>query len=133
MSSQPEELLKTLAHHDAAIVTLGGQMKTLQGEVHSGFASINSTLLTMNSKLDKQEARPTFNIHETIRTVQSIGLTVGLIVGGIIWIVNGSFSGMVAEQKALNQSVVERLKEHQSDINKLADRTQWLPSAPKRN
>lgn len=133
MSSQPEELLKTLANHDAAINTLGGRMSgvetsvhKLQGEVHTGFAALGS-------KLDKLDARPTFNFHEWVRTAQSIGITVGLIVAAIIWIVNGSFSGVIVKQDSLNTHVTEKLREQGEAIKSLAERTQWLPSAPKRN
>lgn len=132
MSAQPDDLLKTLANHDAAINTLGGRMSgvetsvhKLQGEVHTGFAALGS-------KLDKLDARPTFNVHETIRTVQSLGLTVGLIVGGIIWIVNGSFSGMIAKQESLNNHLVQELKRHHDAI----DRLQWaakIEPTPRRN
>lgn len=120
---------KLEAGHEELGRRIGGLEKgfgIFQGEVHSSFSELKSMISTIN-------ARPTFNVHETIRTVQSLGLTVGLIVGGIIWIVNGSFSGMIAEQKALNHAVVERLKEQKADIDRLAERTQWLPSAPKRN
>lgn len=133
MSSQPEELLKTLANHDAAINTLGGRMSgvetsvhKLQGEVHTGFAALGS-------KLDKIDARPTVNLHEVVRTVLSLAILFGMVVSGIIWITTGQFGGVVAEQKAHNVSVTEKLKEHKADIDKLSERTQWLPTAPKRN
>ncbi len=120
MSSRPEELLKTLANHDAAINTLGGRMSgvetsvhKLQGEVHTGFAALGS-------KLDKIDARPTFNVHETVRTVLSLAILFGMVVSGIIWITTGQFGGIVAEQKAHNQAVTEKLKEH-------SERIRWMP------
>lgn len=120
MSSQPDDLLKTLANHDAAINTLGGRMSgvetsvhKLQGEVHTGFAALGS-------KLDKIDARPTFNPHEMIRSVLSLAILFGMVVSGIIWITTGQFGGIVAEQKAHNSAVTEKLKEH-------SERLQWMP------
>lgn len=130
MAGESSDLHRQVAYHDAVIEDFGRRLtgverhvQTLQNDMNAGFASLSS-------KLDKIDARPTFNIHEVIRTVQSLGLTVGLVVGAIIWIVNGSFSPMISEQKALNQAFIEKLKEQRADIDKIVDRTQWLPSSP---
>lgn len=132
------DLHRQVAYHDAVIEDFGRRLtgverhiQTLQNDTNAGFAALSS-------KLDKLDARPTFNVHEIVRTAQSIGMTVGLVVAGIIWIVNGSFSGTVAEQKALNTAVIEKLKEQRSDLDKIAERLPWLTSsrvepAPKRN
>lgn len=120
MAAKPDELFKTLATHDAAISTLGGRlsgvetsMHKLQGEVHTGFAALGS-------KLDKLDARPTFNAHEMVRTVLSIAILFGMVVSGIIWITTGQFGGIVAEQKAHNSAVDEKLKDH-------SERLRWMP------
>lgn len=120
MSAQPDDLLKTLATHDAAINTLGGRLSgvetsvhKLQSEVHTGFAALGS-------KLDKLDARPTVNVHEVVRTVLSLAILFGMVVSGIIWITTGQFGGIVAEQKAHNTAVTEKLKEH-------SERLQWMP------
>ena len=105
---------------------IGGLEKgfsVLQSDVHSGFSDIKSAINAINS-------RPTFNFHETVRTVLSLAMLLSATVGAVIWIVNGQFSGVIAEQKALNGSVIEKLKEDRAAIESLRDRTQWLPSAP---
>ncbi len=137
MASQPDDLLQTLANHDAAINTLGGRMSgvetsvhKLQGEVHSGFAALGSKLDKMDAQ---QDAQPKYEFHKVIQSVRDLAILFSMVVGGIIWITTGQFSGIIAKQDSLNGVVVERLKMNQSDIDKLAERTQWLPTAPKRN
>lgn len=131
-----EDLQQKVAYIEAASEEFGRRLtgverhvQTLQNDMNAGFSALSS-------KLDKLDARPTFNVHETIRTVQSLGLTVGLVVGAIIWIVNGSFSGMIARQDATNISVQDKLKEHSAVLHALGDRVQWtakIEPAPRRN
>jgi hypothetical protein len=108
------DLSKTIAHHDAAITQLGGRMTgveggllTLQGEVHTGFA-------TLGSKLDKLDARPTVNLHESVRTVLSLAVLFSMIVGGIIWVTTSQFAVVVA-----------KVDKHDTEIGRIAERIGW--------
>jgi hypothetical protein len=120
MSGQKtSDLFTTLAHHDAAISTLGGRMtgvessvRTLQGEVHSGFAGLGS-------KLDKLDARPTFNFPELVRTVLSLIVIFSMVVGGIIWVTTAQFAGVVAEQKSLNANMAARIEKHETVLERI--------------
>jgi hypothetical protein len=125
-AERPDDLLKTLATHDAAIATLGGRlsgvetsMHKLQGEVHTGFAALGS-------KLDRIDSRPTFNPHEMVRTVLSVAVLFTMVVSGIVWVTTGQFGGIVAEQRAYNAGVTEKLKEHSEVLRALGDRIQWV-------
>jgi hypothetical protein len=120
MSGQKtSDLFTTLAHHDAAISTLGGRMtgvessvRTLQGEVHSGFAGLGS-------KLDKLDARPTFNFPELVRTVLSLIVIFSMVVGGIIWVTTAQFAGVVAEQRSLNANIAARVEKHETVLERI--------------
>lgn len=109
MSSHPDDLVQTLAHHDAAINTLGGRMTgvergmaTLQTEVHSGFNALNTTLNGFNSKIEQIGSRPQLDIHRMVSTVTTLAVLFSMVVAGIIWITTSQFAGMVAEQKGFN-------------------------------
>lgn len=126
----PTGITQQLAHHDAAISALGGRMtgvesglKTLQGEVHQGFAGMGQTLTSLNSKFDTLAARPTFDVHKTIGTVVSLAVLFSMVVGGIIWVTTSQFSGVVAEQKSFNQTVTKTLERHDQQIETLG---KWI-------
>lgn len=53
----PANIVETLTRHDSAIQTMGGQIKTLQGDVRSGFHNITTSLTNLSSKLDRQVER----------------------------------------------------------------------------
>jgi hypothetical protein len=120
MSGQKtSDLFTTLAHHDAAISTLGGRMtgvessvRTLQGEVHSGFAGLGG-------KLDKLDARPRLDFPELVRTVLSLIVIFSMIVGGIIWVTTAQFAGVVAEQKSLNANIAARIEKHETVLERI--------------
>lgn len=121
MTGESKNIVETIAHHDAAIGALGHRMqgvengmKTLQGEVHTGFNQISSSLGSLNSKIDKIDARPHVDFHKTVATVTSLAVLFSLVVGGIIWVV-------------LSQSSVisERVTRHEQAIEKLSERQGW--------
>jgi hypothetical protein len=99
----------------------------LQGEVHSGFAAITSKIDQLRAHSD---AQPKFDLGKIIQGVRDAAILFSMIVGGIIWITTGQFSGTVEQQKAHNTAVVEKLKEQGEAIKGLREITQWLPSAP---
>lgn len=119
------------AGHDDLGRRLGGLEKgfhVLQGEVHTGFANIQGGFSDLKSKIESVNARPTFNPHEMIRSVLSLAILFGMIVTGIIWITTGQFGGIIAEQRAYNSGVSDKLKEHSEVLRALGNRIQWLPS-----
>jgi hypothetical protein len=125
--SAPPDITAQLAHHDAAISGLSGRMtgveqglKTLQGEVHHGF-------LSLGSKLDKIDAAPKFDFHKTVSTVLKLALLFSMVVGGIIWVTTNQFSGVVATQKATNDSLIAKIERHEGMLEKIAERVGWAP------
>lgn len=126
VAKSPDDLSAVLAHHDAAINSLGGRMssvetglKTLQGEVHHGFAGLNS-------KLDRLDARPTFNFHQTIKTVLNLAVLFSLVVGGIVWVTTNQFSGVVAQQKFTNDALISKLDRHDTVLQSLMEQISRL-------
>ena len=127
MADGENDLSATLARHDTAIQSLGGRMhgvesglKTLQGEVHQGItklsgenSSIKEALASLGSKFD---SRPTFDAHRTIQSIAYLAGLFSLVVGGIIWVTNNQFAGVVAEQKAFNGTVNKLLDRHDTRI-----------------
>jgi len=145
----PTDITQTLAHHDAAIATLGGRMtgvetglKTLQGEVHHGFAnvtqnvnqqlsSVSHTVNTLGSKIDKLDAQPKFDFHKIVGTVVSIAVLFTMICGGIIYITNSQNAAIVAEQKAFNGIVAKSLERHENKIDEINGwRATIIPAIP---
>ena len=130
----PPDITAQLAHHDAAIGALSGRMsgvenglKTLQGEVHHGFANVthnvnqqlggmNQTMAALGSKIDKLDAQPKFDFHKIVGTVVSLAVLFGMVCGGIIYITQSQTAAVVAEQKSFNQTVVKTLERHERDI-----------------
>ena len=133
----------TLAHHDAQITNLGGRisgvengLRTLQGEVHTGFANvtqnvtqqINGVVSVMNglsSKLDRMDAAPKFDFHKTVSTVTTIAVLFSMIVGGIIWITTGQFSGAWSKQDAFNQQISRRVEANEEMMQRIHG---WAPT-----
>lgn len=124
------EVTSTLAHHEAAITNLGGRMsgvenglRTLQGEVHAGFAgianSMNTQISALGSKLDKLDAQPKFDFHKMVGTIVSLAGLFALICGGIIYITNSQNAALVAEQKAFNSNVGRIVEKHEGEIDSL--------------
>lgn len=141
--SDPGEWATTLAHHDAAIGNLSQRMhgvetgmRTLQGEVHTGFSTLNSQfaqlgsgLSTLNSKLD---AQPKFSLHESVSTVLALSVLFSMVVGGIIWVTTSQFSGVVAEQRSFNSSISTRVDKAETSIDKIKETIgNWATTAEK--
>lgn len=125
----PPDITAQLAHHDAAIGALGGRMtgveqglKTLQGEVHAGFSNVthnvNQHIGNLASKIDRLDARPTFDFHKVVGTVVSLAVLFGMICGGIIYINNAQNAALVAEQKVFNSTVAKALEKHDDRIDR---------------
>ena len=127
--NMPAEISQTLAHHEAAIATLGGRMtgvetglRTLQTEVHSGFAQLSTTLHSLDSKVDRFDARPVVDVHKTVSTVTTLAVLFSMVVGGIIWVTTSQFAPIV-------QSVSdhgERLTRAESDLIEAKEKLGWV-------
>lgn len=118
-----QDITAQLAIHDTAINGLSGRMtgveqglKTLQGEVHHGFASVTAnvnsqlgqvqtSMNALGSKLDKIDNRPQFDFYKTVRTVQSLAVLFVMVCAGIIWITRAQFDQTIAEVKELKDKM----------------------------
>lgn len=125
----------TLAHHDAAIQHLGGRMtgvetglRTLQGEVHTGFSAIQASMNTqiglVSSKLDKIDAAPKFDFHKMVGTIVSLAALFGIVCGGIIYITNSQSAAINARQELLND---QRTKQIDEIKERVRDLESWRP------
>ena len=131
--TKPNELLQTLAHHDAAIATLGGRMSgvegglnSLQKEMHTGFTAVASSIAQLGSQIDKADARPQIDYHKTISSIVAIAALFSMIVAGIIWVTSSQFGAVIAEQKGYNAAIQTRVGKVESSIEKMADQIgQW--------
>lgn len=146
----PPDITAQLAHHDAAIGALSGRMsgvesglKTLQGEVHHGFANVThnvnqqigglaQTITGLNSKLDRLDAAPKFDFHKIVGTVVSLAVLFGMVCGGIIYITQSQTAAVVAEQKIFNQTVAKGLERHEQQITEINGwRATIIPALPR--
>lgn len=116
----PPGLSETLARHDTAIEHLGSQMRTLQGEVHQGFAGISVTLSNLSSKFDKLDAQPKLNLHQAVQTLLAISILFTMVVGGIMYVTSGQFATVLAKQEMTNDHVAR-------NIDELGKRVGWHP------
>lgn len=108
-SARGEEWVRTLAHHDAEISNLSGRitgveagLKGLQTDVTHGFSDISS-------KIEKINARPSFEMSSILSIVKDAAVLVGAAVAAIIWVTTGQFSGTVARQDETNKLTERRL------------------------
>lgn len=131
-----DRLMATLAHHDAQITSLGGRMtgiensvRTLHGEVHSGFTAINQQISVLVSKIDKMDAAPKFDFHKTVSTVTTIAVLFSMIVGGIIWITTGQFSGAWSKQDAFNAQITRRVEANEEAMQRIHG---WTPAVERK-
>lgn len=139
MKTRPQTkdgLMATLAHHDAQITSLGGRMtgiensvRTLHGEVHSGFTAINQQISVLVSKIDKMDAAPKFDFHKTVSTVTTIAVLFSMIVGGIIWITTGQFSGAWSKQDAFNAQITRRVEANEEAMQRIHG---WTPAVERK-
>jgi hypothetical protein len=127
MAAIPSNLASTLAHHDAAITTLGGRMtgvessvRTLQTEVHTGFVALGS-------KLDKLDSRPQFDFHQTTKTVLSLSVLFSMVCAGIIYITNAQGAAERARQEVLNNALTEKASKTESILEKIDSKLDWAP------
>ena len=128
--TKPNELLQTLAHHDAAIATLGGRMSgvegglnSLQKEMHTGFTAVASSIAQLGSQIDKADARPRIDYHKTISSIVAIAVLFSMVVGGIIWITSSQFGVVIAEQKGFNSAIKARVDTVEHAIGQWRTRT----------
>lgn len=119
------EWAATLAHHDAAIGNLSHRMtgvetgmRTLQGEVHSGFSALKTELSALNGGLSKLDAQPKINLHQAVSTVLALAVLFSMVVGGIIWVTTSQFAGVIAEQKAFNSAISNRAEKIDARVDK---------------
>jgi hypothetical protein len=115
----PKDLTATLATHDAAINVLGGRMtgvessvRTLQGEVHTGFSALGS-------KLDKLDSRPQFDFHQTTKTVLSLAVLFSMVCAGIIYITNSQNAAERARQEIIANALAEKVGKTDSILEKI--------------
>lgn len=123
-------LAQSIAHHDAAIEGLGqrmggveGGLRTLQGEVHHGFAdvtrNVSNQIGAIASKIDRLDAAPKFDLHKIVGTVVSLAVLFGMVCAGIIYITQSQTSAAVAEQKVFNQITAKTLERHDGQISEI--------------
>jgi len=128
-----QDLVTTLAHHDAAINGLSGRMtgveaglNKLQDDVHNGFNGMQQTMTAavgaLSSKFDRIEARPSLDVHKVIGSVVSVAVLFSMVCAGIIWITTSQFSGFIAKQDAINEREKSRNEWQTGEINKSSDR-----------
>lgn len=133
-NSQPSfaSLAQSIAHHDAAIEGLGtrmagveGTIRTLQGEVNSGFHGVNATLAQLTSKMNRFDARPSFDFHKTVSTVTTLAVLFSMVVGGIIYVTSAQTAKNFAEQKLLGDRREERIDKLEDTLENIAPRLSW--------
>jgi hypothetical protein len=79
----------------------------------------------LGSKLDKLDARPSFDFHQSVRTVLSLAALFGMVVTGIIWVSTNQFAVFIAEQKGVNANVSARAEKHEALMERIAERVGW--------
>ncbi len=127
-SARGEDWVRTLAHHDAEISNLSGRitgveagLKGLQTDVTHGFSDISS-------KIEKINARPSFEMSSILSIVKDAAVLVGAAVAAIIWVTTGQFSGTVARQDETNKLTERRLTNIEE---KMTEKIGWLSRVDK--
>jgi hypothetical protein len=128
MKMAESDIKETVAQHQSEIAALGGRMsgvetglRTLQSEVHTGFAAISTMMHKVDSKIDRFDQRPQFNVHQWIGTLLSLSILFVMIVSGIIYVAQSQFSAVITKQDGINDRLAEK-------IDELGSRVGWYPS-----
>jgi uncharacterized protein with ACT and thioredoxin-like domain len=111
--SSPPDFSTRLAHNEVSIEHLGSRLTgvesglgKLQSEVHTGFSAIQTAMAHqiagLASKLDRLDAAPRFNFHETVKTVTTLAVLFSMVVAGILYVTSAQYAATMAEQKSLN-------------------------------
>lgn len=124
------QLVMTLAHHDAMITNLAGRMTGVENKLETLDHNMSTNFMALASKMDKFDARPTVNLHQSIQTVLSLSVLFSMVVGGIIWVTTSQFSGPAAKQDALNEHLKNITAKNAEDIKDMRDRMGWSPQRP---
>lgn len=121
----PRELLTTLIQHDSAIKGLSGDMAGLKSEVKALDISVSNGFTNLGQQLGKlttaNELRPAFDFHKWVTTILTLAILFSMVVGGIIYVSQAQFSGIIAKQDATNERFSEK-------IDQLGERVDWLPT-----
>ena len=121
-----DDLLTTLAHHDAVIGNLSGRMTGVETGLKALDTNVNRGFSELSSKFDKLDARPSFNFHQGVTTVVSLAVLFSMVVGGIIWVTTGQFAGMIAEQRGFNANTKERMDNYERTLAEVARSLGWV-------
>lgn len=112
-------LSAVLAHHDAEIVNLSARMtgveqsvNTLSDQQRNGFATMAAQFADLKSSLLRIDSAPKLDVHKIISSVVAIAILFSMIVGGIIWVTQSQFSGVVARQEAWNAAIMKTVERH---------------------
>jgi len=126
LRQEPNGLMQTLAHHDAAINGLSsriGHVEKTLGDHSTILHTIEKAVTRQDGKLD---GRPVFNFHQAVGTVLALAVLFSMVVGGIIWVTTSQFAGVLAKQEAVNATLSDRSSKHEAVIEKLAERVGWV-------
>lgn len=104
--SSSKDLSYVLAHHDSQINMLAGRISNLESKLDG----ILHSLSKVTHALTLQEARPAFNVHQTLQVVLMLIGIAGASVTGITFIVKGTFADTHSEFRERNAAIELRLK-----------------------
>lgn len=119
------DLRAVLLQHDSHINNLNGRI----GHVEKTLEGHGNVLQVIKEAVTRQDARPTFNFHQSVSTVLSLALLLSMVVGGIIWVTQSQFAGIVAEQKGVNTAVSKILEKHDERLDAHGARITQVESA----
>lgn len=126
-----EGLMVTLAHHDAVIVNLASRITSVESTIKSLSDTVNigfSSYASLSSKMDKFDNRPTFDFSKSLSNIRDIAFLISAVVGCIIWVTTGQFSGVVQKQESHNAYALERMDRMEKTLSNISDRLSWRTS-----
>lgn len=113
-SASGSDFRATLAHHDARIDNLSSRMTGVESSIKGLGDAMVDQFGQLKSKLDRADARPSFDIHKTVSTVLALAVLFSMVVGGILWVGSSQLAPIAAK--------VER---HDAALERLTNASAW--------
>lgn len=117
------DLARLVQHHDGQLEGLNARV----GHVEKTLNGHGMMLQDIKDAVTKQDARPTFDFHQTVSTVTTLAVLFSMVVGGIIYIVTQQNSTFVQTVNANSQD----LGKIKDDVDSLKQKFGWVARTEK--
>jgi hypothetical protein len=107
-----QKVIQLLTVHDSEISALSKRTEALQSDI----SNISDKLDTFYKELTTILNRPVLSVSSSLTVIKDVGLIVGLIVGGIVYVASSSYEARIAIIEEKNRTGIEVLKDQIKEL-----------------